>query len=112
MIPSYQLVHKPDDDSPCMYSSKSRAEGMVCMCTVTDHWKLDRVEPILVEPTEVDDIIYANDALGGRYKDIPDDVHNHMAEMAANGGIPITTPSQRKLLARKCQTYQGEMKWK
>merc|ERR1712183_981347 len=56
-LTTYQLIHKPDDVTPCMQKSTSRAEGTFCMCTVKDHWYFDEEDTIFVEPTdeEIDD---------------------------------------------------------
>ena len=113
-----QLVHKPDNfpfmGVPCMFSSTARDEGTFCMCTVKEHWHWEEVDCIVIGPneSETDEIIHKDDVLGGQDTDIPDDVHALMVDLAIKGEIPITTPSQRRFLARKRRTYQGDDFWK
>ena len=115
MTKRQQLVHKPDlMGIPCMNRSATRVEGTFCMCTVIEHWQLEEVEGIFMGPTELETNQIGNkdDVLGGQDEDIPDDVHALMVDLANKGEAPITTPSQRRLLARKRRTYLGDNKWK
>ena len=111
-LTTYQLVHKTGT-SPCMPTSTAQAEGTFHICTVKEHWQMEEVDTILVQPTAGEgDAIIGNDVLGGRHKDIPKDVHKRMVKLAAKNGIPITTPRERKFWALKRRTYQGDMTWK
>merc|ERR1719195_126742 len=75
---------------------------------------MDEMETISVEPPagEIDELTDVYDVLGGRYNDIPDDVHKDMVKKATKGLIPITTPKQRRFLALKRRTYHGNIEWK
>merc|ERR1712060_518538 len=99
---------------PCTNTSTARVEGTFCLCTVREHWHLEAVEGMFIGPTEseTNDIINKDDVLGGKDADIPDEVHALMVDLATKGKVPITTPSQRRYLARKRRTYLGDSFWK
>merc|ERR1712039_63163 len=109
-----KLVHKPEC-VPCNNISGARAEGSICICNVESHWHFeDAKEVILIGTTELEteEIIDKEDLLGGRYDDVPREVHERMVKLAVKGNIPITTLAQRRFLARKRRTYHGDAKWK
>jgi len=64
--------------------------------------------PIVIKPA----ILGNNDALGGRYRDCPEDIHDRMVALARAGALPTTTLSQRQVLERKKSTFHGHAEWR
>jgi len=50
--------------------------------------------------------------LGGRNRDVPDDVHDRMVALAKSGAIPTTSLPQRQALERKKPTFHGHADWR
>lgn len=63
--------------------------------------------PIIIRPRIVGD-----DVLGGRQRDVPEDLHSRMVMLAKRSDVPITTPAKRTELQKKKPTFHGHHEWR
>lgn len=73
-----------------------------------DAEKAELEEPKKLPPPAV----MGNDVLGGRARDVSEELHNKMLGLARDGSIPSTNPDKRAQLMLRKPTFHGPAEWR